>query len=162
MSQNVGFDFLCPQAADRSYGALSAGRTIPYTSVAAANTAVIAAYRYRGKTVSIDTGTGLREYWWRVDTQDASLVPKNLYEQAINFVVGDGQQYTPTNGTNVITNPALVNAIVLDFGVEGADMPLFVRTGQVYATHDPAAGTITLTNSNFATDSWYKIKFRQL
>lgn len=162
MSQNTGFDFFCPQAPDRAYGALSVGRTIPYVSVAAANTAVVVGYRYRGKTVSIDDGTGMKEYWWRVDTQDASLVPKNLYEQVLNFVVGDGQQYTPTNGTSVYTNPALVNAVLLDFGVEGSQYPTFVRTGQVYVTHDPTAGTITMSNMNFATDSWYKIKFRQL
>lgn len=160
---NVGFDNNSPQAIDRSYGALSAGRTTPYTSVAAANTAIISAYRHRGKTVLIDTGTGANEYWWRVDTQDASLVPKNMGEVAWDFVVGDGGQYTPLNGTNVtLANPNLVNCLILGFEVEGAGIPMFVRTGQVYGTYNPTTGVITLSNTNFATDSWYKIKYRQL
>lgn len=160
---NVGFDNNSPQAIDRAYGALSAGRTVAYASVAAANTAVISAYRHRGKTVLIDTGTGAYEYWWRVDTQDASLVPKVPGEQTWDFVVGDGGQYTPLNGTNVtLANPALVNAKILGFQVEGGGMPTFVRTGQIYATHDPATGIITLSNTNFATDSWYNVKYKQL
>lgn len=168
MSQiNGGFDNNSPQAIEKAYGALSQGVTVPYANVAAANLAVPSSYRYRGKTVIIDDGTGAREYWWRVDTQDSSLVPKVLTEQVINFVVGDGQATTPVASTNVFPKPGsgftgLVNAVITGFEVEGAERPGFVRAGFAYYTTDPNAGTITLFNENFSNATWYRIKYRQL
>jgi len=168
MSQiNVGYDNYSKQHIDRSYGTLSAGANVPYVSVAAANLAVNGAYRYRGKTVLIDDGSGAREYWWRVDTQDSSLVPKVLSEQAIDFVVGDGQATTPVASTAVFPNPAsgstiLKNCVILGVEVEGAGLPGFVRAGFGYYTYDSNAGTITLSNTNYNNTTWYKIKYRQL
>lgn len=168
MSQiNVGYDVNCPQAIDRSYGRLSVGVSVPYVSVAAANLAVVAGYRYRGKTVLVDDGTGAREYWWRVDTTDGSLVPKVLSEQTIDFVVGDGQATTPVATTLVFPNPAasstiLRNCVIMSVEVEGAGIPGFVRTGFGYYTYDASGGTITLNNTNFNNTTWYKIKYRQL
>lgn len=163
MSQiNVGYDNYSKQHIDRSYGALSVGANVPYASVAAANLAVNVAYRYRGKTVLVDDGSGAREYWWRVDTQDASLVPKVLTPQMADFVVGDGQSLTPVAGTVVYTNPALVNCRILGFEVEGSSIAGRVRTGTPYFTYGSVGGTITVTNTIFSQDSWYKVLFIQL
>lgn len=168
MSQiNVGYDVNCPQAIDRSYGALFQGSTIPYNSVAEANLAVNAAYRHRGKTVVINDAGFPREYWWRINTQDISLVPKVLQEQIIDFVVGDGQATTPVAGTNVFPNPAagftgLQNCVITEFSVEGAGRPPFVRAGFVYFTYNSGGGTITTNNENFSGATWYRIKYRQL
>ena len=164
MSQiNVGFDNNSPNAIERSQGTLVAGVTTPYASVAAAIAAVNIAYRYRGKTVLIDTGTGLMEYWWRVDTQDASLVPKVQQDTYIDFIIGDGGPNTPAAGTTVYTNPAIVNCVPLSFTIEGAEIALKPRaSGSAYATYNPTAGTITLTGTVFSTDGWYKFTFRPI
>lgn len=159
---NVGFDNNSPQAIERSAGILVTGKTTPYGSAAAAIAAVPAAYRYRGKTVLVDDGTGLKEYWWRVDTQDASLVPKMLGPFTIDFVVGDGGATTPAPAATVWTDPRLVNCRVLSFEIEGAGIRLAVRFGNIYASYDPVAGTITLTNTVFSADAWYKTTLIQL
>lgn len=159
---NVGFDVNCPQAVDRSYGKLVVGKTTPYASTAEAVAAVNAAYRYRGKTVLIDDGTGAKEYWWRVDTQDSSLVLKNLGLQTLDFVIGDGGSRTPAAGTVVYQNDLIKNSTIEDFQIEGSSLAGFVRTGTAYSTYDPIAGTITITNTVFSTDSWYRVKYKQL
>lgn len=159
---NVGFDNNSPQAIERSAGTLTVGKTTPYVNAAAAIANVPAAYRYRGKTVLVDDGTGLKEYWWRVDTQDASLVPKVNVPLVMDFTVGDGGPTTPAPGQPVYTDPALIGVRVLSFQIEGADIRMKVRFGNIYATHDPVAGTITLTNTNFSADSWYKVLLIQL
>jgi len=168
MSQiNVGYDNYSAQAIDRSYGDLFQGSTIPYNSVAEANLAVNPAYRHRGKTVLINDAGFPREYWWRINTQDVSLVPKVTQEQIIDFVVGDGQATTPVAGTNVFPNPAsgfqgLKNCVITEFSVEGASRPPFVRALLAYFTYDSNGGTITTNNENFSGATWYRIKFRQL
>lgn len=163
MSQiNVGYDVNCPQAIDRSYGTLAAGKTVPYASVAAANAAVSSFYRHRGKTVLIDDGSGAREYWWRVDTQDISLVPKILHPFTIDFIIGDGGAFTPAPGTLVYTNPAIKNCIIYRFDVEGAGISRVPRMGSPYVTYDTNAGTETLTNTIFSNDGWYSILLKQL
>lgn len=163
MSQiNVGFDNNSGQEIDRKKGTLVAGVTTPYASTAAAIAAINIAYRYRGLTVYIDTGTGLMEYWWRVGTADNQLVLKNLYEQFVDFIIGDGGSVTPAPGTTVYTNPAIVNCVPLGFLIEGQEIALKTRVGTAWCTYNPTAGTITLTNTVFSTDGWYKFKFRQI
>lgn len=159
---NVGFDNNSPQAIERAAGTLVAGKTTPYVSAAAAIAAVPAAYRYRGKTVLVDDGTGLKEYWWRVDTQDASLVPKMLGPFVMDFVVGDGGATTPAAGQPVYTDPAIKNSRILSFEIEGSGIRMKVRFGTIYGTYDPVAGTITLTNTLFSTDSWCQTTLIQL
>lgn len=159
---NVGFDNNSPQAIERSQGTLVAGKTTPYASAAAAIAAVPSFYRYRGKTVLVDDGTGLKEYWWRVDTQDSSLVAKIIQPLIINFVIGDGGSNTPAPGTSVYTNVAIKQCTLSNFEIEGAGIPLFVRAGNIYVTYDPAAGTITLFNTVFSADGWYRLTLKPL
>lgn len=163
-SQNVGFDFVCPQAPDRAYGALTAGRTVPYASTAAAVAVISISFRYRGKTILIDPGdgSGAYEYWWRVGTADNQLVKKILYEQTIEFVIGDGGAFTPADGTSIYTNPALQNASVTLVGGDQGYIPFTPRAGFQSRQFDPVAGTITLVNTKFSQGSLYVIKFRQL
>lgn len=163
MSQiNVGYQNNSPQAIDLSYGAISSGVTVPYGSVAAANAAVPLAFRHRGKTVIIDLGSGANEYWWRVSTADASLVPKLSGNTPIDFVIGDGGSTTPANNTTVYTNPAIINCRIQGLYMEGGKIPLFLRTGTTYAIYDPVGGTITLTNGLFTTGTWWSINLTQL
>lgn len=163
MSQiNTGFDNNTPQAIDRSYGKLIAGVTTPYASPAEAIANVPINYRYRGKTVVVDSGLGLIEYWWRVDTQDSSLVPKVLLDQYVDFIIGDGGGFTPAPAATSYTNPTLINCKILAVEIEGAEIALRSRIGTAYAGYDPIAGKITLFNTVFSLDSWYKITFRQL
>lgn len=166
MSQiNTGFDNFSPQAIDRSYGALSAGTNIPYASAAAACTAVLSAFRYRGKTVIIDPGTGAQEWWWRTGTADANLVPKILYPQTIDFYVGDGGAYTPPDTTIFYpggVNPGtLINCKILDFSGDVPFSPL-PRTGFQSYQYNPTSGLITLVNTQFAQNTWYHILYMQL
>lgn len=164
--ENVGFDFVCPQAADRSYGALVAGQNVPYTSVANALTAVT--FRYRGKTVLIDPGdgSGAYEYWWRVGIGNNQLVPKILYEQRIDFFIGDGGANTPGPGSTTYpggTNPGtLINCLILGFGGDQGEIPPVARTGFQSYQYNPTSGLITLVNTKFSTNAWFYIKFRQL
>lgn len=165
MSQiNVGFDNNSPQAIDRSYGALSVGSTIPYVSAAAAVAAINSAFRYRGKTVLIDPGdgSGAYEYWWRVGIADAQLIPKILYEQTLDFIIGDGGLYTPADQSVGLVNPSLVNCLILGITGDQGAIPLIVRSGYQYASYNKTSGTITLTNTLFSLGAWWSIKYRQL
>ena len=161
MSQiNVGFDNYSPQAVDRSYGALSAGANVPYASVAAAIAAVT--FRYIGKTVLIATASGNVEYWWRSGIGDGLLVPKINGEQRIDFVIGDGQGFTPADKATVLTIPAMINSAILGFGGDAGEISPIARTGFQSFTYSAPNGTISLVNTKFAQNSWYYVKFRQL
>lgn len=163
MSQiNTGFDNFSPQAIDRSYGTLTAGSNTPYASPVAACAAVNAAFRYRGKTVIIDPGTGAYEWWWRTGTTDAQLIPKILYPQRIDFYVGDGGQFTPADQSVTVTNPSLVNCSILNFGGDQGDISPLSRTGFQSYQYSKTSGIITLVNTQFAQNSWYYILFQQL
>lgn len=169
MSQiNVGFDNNSPQAIERTYGALAAARTVPYGSIAAANAAVNAAFRFRGKTVLIDDGTGATEYWWRVGTADNQLVPKILYEQMIEFVIGDSGVYTPADQSTAYPSVAqpnpgtLINCVILNVGGDGGGVPSIPRAGYQSYQYNKASGIITLVNTVFSLNSWYWFKYRQL
>lgn len=166
---NAGFDNNSPQSIERAYGALSAGRTVPYASVPAAIAAVQQAFRYRGKTVMIDdTINPPSEWWWRMGTTDQQLVPKILTEQMLEFVIGDTQFYTPADGAtaypNVLqpNNGFLINCVILGVGGDGGGIPSIARTGYQSYQYSKTSGIITLVNTMFSLNSWYWIKFRQL
>lgn len=65
-----------PKALDNKYGVFSSGVFSAYTSVAAANTAIVSSYRSVGLTVLINTGSGNAEYWYQAGILDGNLVPK--------------------------------------------------------------------------------------
>lgn len=79
---NAGLDNNSPQAIDRSYGALSFGSTVPYASIAAANAAVPGYFRFIGKTVLIDSGSGPVEHWWKSGIADINLEAKVILPAA--------------------------------------------------------------------------------
>lgn len=165
---NVGFDNNSPQSIDRSYGKLTAGVTTPYVSVAEANAAINSAYRYRGKTIVIDLGdgSGAVEYWWRVGTGNAQLVPKILGEQPIEFVIGDGGANTPADQSTTYpggTNPGtLINCKILGVGGDSGVIPSIARIGYQSYQYNATSGIITLVNTVFSLGAWYYIKYRQL
>lgn len=170
MSQiNAGFDNNSPQSIEKAYGALSAGRTVPYASVAAAIAGINQAYRYRGKTVMIDDIVNPpSEYWWRMGTTDQQLVPKILHEQVLEFIIGDTQVTTPADQASAWPNIAqpnpgtLINCVILGVGGDGGGVPSLARTGYQSYQYNKASGIITLVNTVFSLNSWYWIKFRQL
>lgn len=161
---NQGFLNNSPQAVDNSYGGLVAGKTTPFVSAAAACAAINAAFRHRGKTVIIDPGdgTGAYEWWWRVGTADANLTLKILSEQTIEFVIGDGGLFTPANGATTYANPNLVNCLILGFGGDQGGIPQVARSGFQSYSYNITSGVITMINTKFSINSWYKINFRQL
>lgn len=93
------------------------GSLSPYfTTVALANAAIPAPARFVGLEVDILLAGGtLSTYWYRDGTGDANLIVKNTDVQIIDFVVGDGQTYTPANGADTLTNPALIGRTILLF-----------------------------------------------
>lgn len=166
MSQiNVGFDNNSPQSVDRAYGKLLLGQTNPFVSIAEAAAAIPSSFRHRGKTVLIDPGdgSGAYEYWWRLGIADNQLIPKILYEQVWDFVIGDGGVFTPADQAQVTAaQVALQNCKILSITGDQGPIPTFIRAGFQYATYASSTGIITLTNTVFSQGNWWQIKYRQL
>lgn len=63
----------------------SGGISVPYATLAAAKAAILSAYRHQYLTVWVIAANGdPLEYWWRADTTDASLEPKNKESFTLN------------------------------------------------------------------------------
>lgn len=115
---NIGFDNHSPQHVDRSYGKTIGGRTTPYASVAEANTAVVSAYRHKGKTVLIDLGSGAEEYWWKNGITDVDLIVKADVSKPWKVVL-------TSNGSYVLPAGMKISEIIL---TPGEDMTLRIGT----------------------------------
>ena len=88
------FNLAAAKAVDNRYGALSGvGQTIPYTTTAAALSAIPSAYRHLGLTVGVLDGTSVKEYWFKDNT--STLVEKTP---------GIGQTLTTNTTINVNGN----------------------------------------------------------
>lgn len=85
---NDNFNNLSGKALDDKYGKIVAGKTVPYASTTEANTAIAEAYRFKGLTVSIDTGSGQTEYWYKDGVTNDSLVVKGAGGTSVNSVFG--------------------------------------------------------------------------
>ena len=66
MSQeiNENFSLIAPQSLDVRTGKIVSGSTVPYISLSEANTATTGK-RYLGMTILVDSGAGLKEYWYK-------------------------------------------------------------------------------------------------
>lgn len=157
---NSGFNVNVAQNLDVSYGKLSAGKTIPYTSVAEANAALTSAFRHTGKTCYIDDGTGIAEYWYNGGVLDINLVPKVRKIISLEIIIGAGSGYTVSVDKLTLTVPALQNKEILDFFIESQKTPLIARSGSTYGAFSSGAGTILLTNGTFANDTYISISYR--
>lgn len=81
----------------------------------------------------------------------------------IDFIVGDGQSFTPTANASQFNPPSnpLIGKTILGFWVEGLKTAGVVRTGgELYYTFNPSLGTITLTNGVFSQDTYYSIMYK--
>lgn len=82
---NDNFQTRANKPTDSRYMDYSGGQGIPYASVAAAVSAVLAAYRYQYLTVwALAPNGDPLLYWWRADTTDASLEPKDKESYTLN------------------------------------------------------------------------------
>lgn len=105
------------RAIGRKFDARWTGSLSPYfTTVALANAAIPTTARFVGLEVDILLAGGtLSTYWYRDGTGDANLIIKNTDIQIVDFLVGDGQPFTPANGADTLTNPALIGRTILLF-----------------------------------------------
>lgn len=122
-SVNDNFNNISGKSLDNKYGKVISGKTVPYTSVAEANSLIPSAYRYKGLTVLIDTGSGgQKEYWYNGDTTDGSLTLRGSGSgitsvfgrttSAITAQSGDYSTSLVTEGTNKYYTDARVRAAI--------------------------------------------------
>lgn len=78
-----------PKSLDNRY--LSNGLTA-YSSVLAANSAIVSAYRHKGLKVRITISGEELEYWWKYGTTDSDLIPVKIDKFTL-----------ATNGSKVLT-----------------------------------------------------------
>lgn len=83
---------------DSRYMNYLSGSSSPWASAAAAIAGIPSAYRYQFLTVLAQAANGdVLEYWWRVDTTDGSLEPKNKESVTLNangsITLGAGYYY---------------------------------------------------------------------
>lgn len=73
-NDNMGIN--APKHIDARSMNFTGGVSAPYTSVAAANAAVLSAYRHQYLTCWVTLNGDPIEHWWRASTADGSLEPK--------------------------------------------------------------------------------------
>lgn len=122
--------------------------------------------RFVGLEVAILNNSVLQTFWFLGGVADANLVPKIRESMIIDFTVGDGGANTPADGTSVVVNPLLFNAIILGFWMTGrktrtVNTPAVLTTTDVYGVFDPANSKITLQNGGlFTTGNDYSIMYK--
>lgn len=122
--------------------------------------------RFIGLEVAILNNGNLSTYWFLGGVADANLVLKIRETMTIDFTVGDGGANTPADGTSIVTNPLLFNAIILGFWMSGrktrtVNTPAVLSTSDVYGVFDPANSKITLQNGGlFTANSDYSIMYK--
>lgn len=105
-----------PKSLDTRY--LATGGMVPYTNVAAANAAILSAYRHLGLTVLINN----QEYWYRDGIADGNLVVKNTGSVS-NFSFTDGNGFDGT-----VINPTSTPTLSLTTSLTSGSVP-FIGSG---------------------------------
>jgi len=108
---NDNFQLNAPKALDAKYLTIS---NAPYTDVAAANAAIVSAYRSLGLSVLIGDGTNNSEYWYKDGLEDENLVQKTppTWQQTLlspngsllttdNEVNADGHEFAMTGASSI-------------------------------------------------------------
>lgn len=76
--QNDNFQVRAPKPIESKIMDFAGGASTPYANIAAANAAILSAYRWKYLTIWAFAANGdPLEYWWKNDLLDASLEPKN-------------------------------------------------------------------------------------
>lgn len=144
----------------RKFDARWTGAITPYfTTVALANAAIPMPIRFIGMEVDILIGgSSLTTYWYRDGVGDSNLITKGSDIFVIDFTVGDGQSYTPTDNTDTLTNPALIGKSIVLFLYANARMkistyPNTLGIVSTYAQFNNATGALKLQNGLYSNDS---------
>lgn len=117
----------------------SGGISIPYASLAAAKTAIPSAYRHQYLTIWVLATNGdPLEYWWRADTTDASLEPKNKESFTLN-----------TDGSIVLNPPYRYGDIIVIVTNNIATLKIGTTVGG--GELEPGAAVTTTTPYTFSS-----------
>lgn len=76
--------------------------------------------------------------------------------QVLNFIVGDGQSFTPASGSTVFSSSIIVGKSVLQFSQESTPLAPISRSVAWYSVTS-SIGKLNLNNSTFVPDAWYQI-----
>jgi len=139
-NDNMGIN--APKAIDARNMNFTGGASVPYTSVAAANTAVLSAYRHQFLTCWITLNGDPILHWWRASTADGSLEPKDKDSWILN---ADGSIALPVlyrvKAIVVIPSTSITN---LQIGTTVGGSDLEPGTGAI-----TSGQSYTLTYSNY-------------
>lgn len=91
---NDNFQSNSPKHIDAKYMKFTGGQQQPYASPAEAVSTILSAYRYKYLTVLCLMNGDPVEYWWQIDTTDASLLPKSKE----SYNISANGSITPTPG----------------------------------------------------------------
>ena len=129
MSQeiNENFSLIAPQSLDVRTGKIVSGSTVPYISLSEANTATTGK-RYLGMTILVDSGAGLKEYWYKdgITNNDLELKTSSggtgtitsVFGRTSAAIVATTGDYTASQVTNAVnslntySNPSWITALV--------------------------------------------------
>lgn len=112
MAQTINDNFQnnSPKSLDNKY--LNSGIS-NYSSVAAANTAIVPAYRHLGLTVKI----GSQEYWYRDGTADGNLIPKiSSFVAFAEYATASNTAADPIELTEDVDNVLPISSLNLQSG----------------------------------------------
>jgi hypothetical protein len=73
-----------------------------------------------------------------------------------NFILGDGQSFTPASGSTIFSSSLIANRTVLQFFQEGALLSPISRSVGWYSVSS-SIGKINLNNATFDTDTFYSL-----
>lgn len=134
-----------------------------------ATTSIKAFTRFVGLEVTILYNGEITTFWFKGGIADVNLVIKVAETHPIDFTIGDGGDLTPTDGTDVYIDPALLNATILGFWVAGRKTrvtvaPAVLTINDIYAQFIPqyslTQGGILLKNGTFNDTTDYSIMYK--
>jgi hypothetical protein len=111
-----------------------------------------------GSTTVLNISSSFNLFSSSVATQFSNITGSggSTGSKVLNFIVGDGQSFTPSNGSTVFSSSLLVGHTVLQFAQEGLAIAPVSRSVAWYSVSS-SIGQINLNNSSFVTDGFYSI-----
>jgi hypothetical protein len=111
-----------------------------------------------GSTTVLNISSSFNSFSSSVATQFSNITGSggSTGSKVLNFIVGDGQSFTPSNGSTIFSSSLLVNHTVLQFAQEGLAIAPVSRSVAWYSV-TASIGQINLNNTSFVTDGFYSI-----
>jgi len=81
------------------------------------------------------------------------------FTKVINFVIGDGQSFTPSSGSTIFSSSLLVSSSILQFSQEGFIMAPISRSLASWFSFTSSQGRIDINNTTFSQDSYFQILY---